>query len=321
MLTATRVATPNRGVPARTRGTFDTIDLSDFMKVAILSIVLAACVGCTMDSLRRETLSQVSTAVDVRLQELTENLAMIADDPTSIPNYSSIYTGTTLVQDTESFSEATAWQAVKPFGFTSQAGTPSVQRQIGCNFTVDPAVDPERLEAIRYACWWVVYGPPSIGFNGYARLARPDQVPGMPGRHFGVFDRLQRLPNGWLGQGRKCEMPGHPVYSAHRGNKWVWIMTEGLRGLSDLDLILQDICRIDINSQTLYSPPFAAAQWTFGATPMQPVQQKNETVAVTVAVDYRGRLAPDQAYLPVRLNSLGQDPTFRSEIAAAGATK
>jgi hypothetical protein len=287
------------------------------IKILIMAMAAIACAGCTMSTLRRETLTQVDSSVDMRFQELIENLALFADDASAIPVSASIYTGGSQIQDTASLGETTVWQRQKGLnGFGSQAATVSASRQIGLNWTVDPVVDPERLEAIRFACWWVVYGPQSVGPYGVALLARPDQVPGMPGRHFGVLDQMYRLPFGWLGKGGSKEAPKNAAYKACHGGASVWVMPEGIGGLADLCLVVQNISRVDINSPTLFSPGLVPPQWTFL------VQSNNgEPVSVTVAVDYRGKLAPDVPFVPYRLDSLGDDPTFRSQIVAAGASK
>ena len=271
-----------------------------------------------MFALRRETLTQVNSAVDLRYREVMDNLALVADDPSGLPFYASIFTGTSLVLDSGSFGETTIWQRFKSAdGFGSQAANIQASRQIGQNWTLDPMVDPERLEAVRYACWWVVYGLDRVDARGISLLARPDQVPCQSGRHFGVLDRMNRLPKDWLGRGGLADVPFGAAYKANHRGTWVWVMPNGIRGLADLSLVIQDIARVNINSQTLFNPGLIPAQWQFSV----PGGSCCGTAQVTVAVDCQGRLAPDTAFYRPRSDSLGNDPTFRSQIVAAGATK
>jgi len=283
-----------------------------------MTMAVVACAGCTMGTLRRETLTQVDSAVDLHYREVMDNLALFADDPNALPVFASIFTGTSQITDTESFGETTVWQRAKGLnGFGSQTAAPVVTRQIGQNWTVDPIVDPERLEAIRFSLWWVIYGPQSVGPEGISLLARPDQVPNLAGRHFGVLDQMNRLPNGWFRRGGSDEVPRNTAYKACHGGISVWVLPEGVRGLADLSLVLQNISRVNINSTTLFNPGLVGpAMWQFNISPKGSASK----VSVTVAVDYQGKLAPDTPYIPTRLDSLGNDPTFRSQVVAAGAT-
>src|SRR5262249_42858842 len=131
---------------------------------------------------------------------------------------------------------------------------PGVSRQSAQNWTVDPVVDPEKLEAIRLCFKWALGGSDCIDSDGLSLLARPDQVPTAPGRHFGVLDQLERLPRNWLCVGRACDVPVHARLKAHAGDTWVWVMPEGVRGLADFLLIVQDVARVNINSSTLFNP-------------------------------------------------------------------
>lgn len=293
------------------------------MTSLVMAMAAVACAGCTMNALRRETLAQVDSSVDLRYRQAMDNLALIADDPTALPVYASIYAGTSTITDTGSIGETTIWQRAKGMnGFGSEALNPSVSRQIGQNWTVDPIVDPERLEVVRWACRWVVYGPQSVSPEGISLLARPDQVPNAAGRHFGVLDQMNRLPNGWLGIGGANKAPRQAVYKACHGGTSVWVLPEGVRGLADLSLVLQNISRVDINSTTLFNPGLVGpATWQFNVEPVAPKDPNRPKVKVSVSVnvDYQGKLAPDAPYIPYRLDSLGTDPTFRTTIVAAAA--
>jgi hypothetical protein len=290
-------------------------------RTLFLIVIVITCSGCTMVALRRATLSQVDSAVDLRYREIVENLALLADDPNALPFYASIYAGTCQIQDTMSLGETTLWQHAKGLnGFGSQTANPQLQRQIGQNWTLDPMVDPERLEAMRFACWWVIFGPQSVGQAGSCLLCRPDQVPCEPGRHFGVFDQLAGLPVGWLQISHNQKPPQCAAYKVKHGKTWVWVPPDGIRGLADFSLVVQSISRVNINSPTLFNPGLSPAQWTFPASVDVPTCSPH-TASVTVAVNCNGQLVPDAPYYRYRFDSLGSDPTFRSQIIAAGSSK
>jgi hypothetical protein len=265
-----------------------------------------------MNSLERHTLVQTSTITDLRFTEVMEDFARIANDESALPIYASIYAGTVILTDTASLGATTDWQhAVGMNGFASQNANPALNRQSAQNWTIDPIVDPEKLEAMRCAFNWVIRGRERVTSDCLALLARPDQVPQAPGRHFGVLDRLHGLPPGWLCTGRIGDVPVHAAYKSHHGNTWVWVMPEGIQGLADFSLIVQDIARVNINATTLFNPNPIPSQLSLNVTGGQ----------VIVAVNGDGKLAPDAQYFRVRVDSQGSDAFFRSTVTAVGSTK
>lgn len=228
------------------------------MRLSLVTIaLLCCCTGCTMTSLSRHTFNQTQTSVDLRLQEMMEDFAIIANEKSALPVYASIYAGTVITTDTAQVAAQTVLQNVVGAGqngFGSQNLNPQLSRQTTQNWTVDAVIDPEKLEAMRCAFQWVLYGRASIGDDCINLLARPDQVPRAPGRHFGVLDDLERLPIGWLCRGRMKDVPIHAKYKAHRGDMWVWVTDDGVKGLADFGLIIQNIARVNINSTTLFNP-------------------------------------------------------------------
>jgi hypothetical protein len=208
-----------------------------------------------MTALERSSLSQTESITAMRYREVLEDFARTAQEPCALPAYASFYAGGVAVTDSASLGATTIWQhVVKMNGFGSQNANPGLSRQVGQNWTVDPVVDPEKLEAMRWCFRYVVYGRQSLGGDGVSLLARPDQVPAASGRHFGVLDQLERLPPNWLSVGSLSDVPLNACYKAHVGNAWAWVAPDGVKGLADFTLILQDIARISINSWTLFNP-------------------------------------------------------------------
>jgi hypothetical protein len=223
----------------------------------LLLPLLGACLcsGCTMAALERSSLSQTESVAVLRSREVLEDFARTQQDPCALPAYASYYVGGVAVTDSASLGATTVWQhVVGANGFGSQNVNPALSRQLVQNWTVDPVIDPEKLEAMRWCFRYVLSGRESLGDDGVSLLARPDQVPGAPGRHFGVLDQLERLPPNWLFVGSLHDVPLNACYKAHVGNAWVWVTPDGVKGLADFTLILQDIARVNINSWTLFNP-------------------------------------------------------------------
>jgi hypothetical protein len=297
------------------------------MKPWILALAACACEGCTMMSLERHTLAQTESAIDLRYREIMDNLAMVACDPASLPAYSSIFAGTIQITDQQQLVSTTAWQHVisKPIqdGFSSEAMNPVVSRTVFQNWTLDPIVVPEKLEAMRACCQWAIGGPEHVYPDSMSLLISPDKAPAGSARHFDVADKLERLPPGWLHVGCLKDVPGCALYKAHCGGTWVWVMPEGIKGLADFSLIIQNIARVYSNSPTLFNLPPAYLPTRFQTADSPIIENKNDPksrqvrMTAMVYVDQGGHLIPDVPYCPVRIDNVSVDSHVKSQINAA----
>jgi hypothetical protein len=220
----------------------------------LLLASLLASTGCTSLALEKQTLSHAASPTDIRCQEIMDNLAMVAQDPYRLPAFSSIFAGTAQITDTASLVSMTT---ISP-AHAAQTINPSFTRAVNGNWTLDPINTPEKLEAMRCCCRWVVYGREFACKDCDSILLRPEEACSVldpktyRGRHFGVHDRMCKLPQCWLSMGRRHEVPSCALYKAHCGDMWVWVTPPNLKGLADFSLILQDIARVDINSPTIF---------------------------------------------------------------------
>jgi len=137
------------------------------------------------------------------------------------------------------------------------------------------------------------------------------------GYYFGVADDLAKIPPGWLQVGRPHDVPKGACYSAQCHGTAVWVMPEGIAGLSAFALVVQQIARCGINDQ--YYPKPGTAAVTKTKLEGAPLAAKIE---VTVYVDEHGNVTPGlgQYAYPVKLrqDNAGADQHLRSQIAAAG---
>jgi hypothetical protein len=292
------------------------------MKYGMLLLTsVLACTGCTTLALKRHTLSQQASPTDIRYQEVLDNLAMVAHDPAALPAYSSIFAGTAQITDTAQLVSATTFGP----GAAAQVVNPQYSRAVLGNWTLDPINAPEKLEAIRCACRWVIYGREFACHDCVGLLDSPEQAP-YPGRHFGLADRMARLPEGWLHIGRLVEVPVNACYKAHSGDTWVWVMPADMEALADFNLVLQDIARVDINSPSLQFIRPIPSDFVFPTsgglekTPCHsgPYVNMKPFVIAEVSVDPCGNLMPDTPYYRWRVENVGSDANLRSQINAAG---
>jgi hypothetical protein len=223
------------------------------MKSCILMIVLtlgAALLGtgCTTMSLELYTLNQIRSVTDFRSRATLNCLAAVAADPGSLPSFFLVTAGTTRIVDTGAMTSTTLWERLVQ-GFASESAGATVSRAPSENWTLIPAADSQQLEALRCACQWVLYGPEQACNSCPGLLASPEKNPSKD-PHFGVEDRLKRLPAGWLHVGRKADVPLCACCTGHSGDTWVWVTPEGLEGLADFSLVLLDIATLDVNAGT-----------------------------------------------------------------------
>lgn len=295
------------------------------MRMVALFLVMSTT-GCTSLSLQRESLQTTDTAMDIRYREVVENLALIANNPATLPTYASIFSGTIQITDSAGLGSATTWQSAgaatsKLNGFQTMALSPALSRNTSSNWSLDPIIAPEKLEAMRSACQWVLYGPEFIPEHCLHLLTSPEQDRTF-GRHFGVVERLNRMPAGWLHVGCHADVPRHALYKSHAGKTWVWVMPEGLEGLSEFTLILQDIAWVSINSLSLYdtpTPPFVLTR-TSGPKDANEKDQRVVSVRATVKTEKdKTDLAEAEPYRQLRFDNRGTASALRSQIAAAGS--
>ena len=268
------------------------------MRHSLLIVVFAfGGTGCTMMSLERHTVAQSNSAVDLRYHEVLENLAMVARDPSSLPSYSSIFSGTIFVQDQGQLTSTNVLPYKGAVAPGAVGGNISLNRQISQNFTLDPVATPEKLEAIRAACQWAVYGAEGVNPDSMSLLIRAEDAPPGPGRHFGVSQKLAALPCGWLGKGCLADVPACARYKAHAGSVWVWVKPDGMKGLTDFTLIIQEIARVSINSPSLFRPMSVYPPIIFETTETADTRRGNLRFTATVTVDQGGHLVTGQPVL------------------------
>jgi hypothetical protein len=281
------------------------------MRWWLLGLAVYASAGCTMTSLERHTVAQTDASMDVRYREAMDNLALVADNWSALPSYATIYSGSATTQDQGQM----ILNSTMPYNSVGSAVVnPSFQRQITQLWTLDPLLDPERMEAIRAACQWVIGGPDRVFRDSMRLLIRPDQAPAGPERHFGVADDLARLPANWLKVGRHRDIPSCAVYKAHRGDTWVWITPEDMGSLSQFTIILQKIARIPINGGAVLNLPPTFAPIVFKTADSQSTDRFQTTVQLVV--NENGHLVTDFPYFKVRVDDTRTDSQLISILSA-----
>lgn len=288
------------------------------MKPFLIAALVLVQTGCTTTSLTRHSTRQVDSVADLRYQIILDNLALVADDPTNLPSFVGLGSGTVFVQDQGAAVTTIAWPySAGLYSAGSVTVNPTVIRQVSQNWSLDPILIPEKLEAVRAACQWAVGGSDHLTPESMGLLIRPQDAPIGPERHFGVADQLALLPAGWLGRGTRTDVPGCARYKSHCGQTWVWVTPENEKYLTAFAIAVQNILKVNVNSPTLVhaAPIYSPVVFKTNDT-SNPEGRMRFTVQMVV--NPSGHLVSDQPYFPWRLDNAFSDPALRSAIGAAG---
>jgi hypothetical protein len=317
-----------------------------------LLLIAAASPGCTSLALKRATLSHASSSTDLRYKEVIENLAMSVAYPDILPAYSSIYAGTTDINDIGRATSVSLWARTAVQHpllyhtfFSTQTADFMGSRSIKSNWTLDPTVVPEKLRAMRAAYRWVTLGPENVGpdvtllmayrpakyqqattesplpFSAPPYALKLKEMALENGYYFDVAERLDALPRGWLHCERRWQdVPRNACYWACCGDKFVWVGPDDMAAFSQFVLILQFIARVEFGSAYQPKPHTRKIKQNFDFIE----GGKKYFASATFYLDENGMLTPGdgQPAIPVkrRNDNVGQNSDLRSVINAAAKT-
>jgi hypothetical protein len=246
--------------------------------VLALAIAAISAGGCTTTSLSHYTINQIETASDVRTRETLNCLAAVAANADTLPSFALLSDGAVHVQDQDTFSPTTTWSRLIN-SFATQSLEFTASRSPYGQWTVAPVVDQAPLEAMRCSCQWVLYGPEVACRNcpGLLDSAENDHT---QSPHFGVADRLRRLPPAWLHVGKLKDIPACALYTGHCGDTWTWVTADGTEGLNDFMLVLLSIATLHTAS---YSSPLLVNLTKEVVTPLpDPTDSSKHVATVTI---------------------------------------
>ena len=210
---------------------------------AVLPFVLA---GCTHLQLERSTNNQIRTLTDLQYTQVLSNVAMFQRNPDALPFFALTASGIAQITDMGSSTD-TAILNVLPGGVWGGNFGGMVSRAVQENWTVTPVTDPDKLKTMRCAyqklmgCHW----------NDCDNCAKKLQD------HFCAKECKEKdpkespaaceacnncaVPVGWYCSGRKCDVPKTACYVGHYCDVYVWVMPEGVDGLTRFTLAILDI--------------------------------------------------------------------------------
>jgi hypothetical protein len=188
--------------------------------------------GCTHVQLRRSTLDQASTITSLQYQQVLSNMAAFHCHPEVLPHLAVVGTGGALVSDEGATNVELEWD---PSRLVKSLLGLEGRRKIQEQWTLAPVINPDKLRAIRCAYQLVV--------QGHATDPECDKLlTAFLGAGYGEW-----LTQGWYCVGARKDVPSNAIYVAHSEDCYVWVMPEGIEGLSRLTLVMLNIATIDPN--------------------------------------------------------------------------
>jgi len=208
-------------------------------------LVLAAplLAGCqTHLVLRDDAVKLSNTLADLNQQQVLNNVAMFVHNPSALPSLVAVTAGTASINEQHAFSGNATYAPTLTFG--QQGGgalpiltllfNPTAQRQVTENWSMVPIIDTDHLQRIRCAFQLLVQDAPTTDCDHcQARLedyflgdaAHPECV----------------IPHGWYHTGCKSEVPKDACFVACYRDTYVWVMPDGLEGLTRFTMTVMDL--------------------------------------------------------------------------------
>jgi hypothetical protein len=176
-------------------------------------VVLAQLCGCMSQQLQLTARRTVNTLPDLQYQQIVDNLAKIASNPGFLPYLAVAGQGS--VQVTDNGNSTLGLNLVsKAFGpGTLSLGT---SRDVTGTWSLGTITSPEKIRNMQTV---------------YLRALR-ESAAGNP-----AF--------GWLKIGHKADVPREACFAGRFNDVSVWVMPDGVAGLSELSLSILDIATSD----------------------------------------------------------------------------
>jgi hypothetical protein len=172
-------------------------------------VLLAQLAGCMSQQLRFTARRTVNALPDLQYQQVVDNLAKIASNPGFLPYLAVAGQGSVQVTDNGN-STLGLNMASKAFG--PGALSLGASRNVTGTWSMGTITSPEKIRSMQSA---------------YLRALR-GSAEGDP-----AF--------GWLKIGHKSDVPSQASFVGRFDDAFVWVMPEGVVGLSELSLAIMDI--------------------------------------------------------------------------------
>jgi hypothetical protein len=219
-----------------------TIRVANRARRGLLMVPVLVCgliCGCMSQQLRFTALRTVNALPELQYQQIVDNLAKIASNPGFLPFLAVAGQGS--VQVTDNGNSALALNLTTKFSGPGTVGI-GASRNVTGTWSMGTITSPEKIRSMQAV---------------YLRALR------------GVREGDPTF--GWLKVGCKDEVPKQASYVGHYENTRVWVLPDGVDGLSELTLAIMDIATSEDTGVT----PDPGAGPLRGVTPTPGTPRRN----------------------------------------------
>ena len=174
-----------------------------------LLLTVSLSTGCMSQQLEMTTRRTLNTLPDLQYQQVIDNLATIAANPGRLPYLAVVGQGT--IQVTDNGNSALGLN-ITPGARNANIFSFGATRNITGTLNIGTITNPEKIRSMQAV---------------YQRA-----IAASAGRHPAYL---------WLNVGSKRDVPSRASHTGRHGDAAVWVMPEGLAGLSELTLEILDI--------------------------------------------------------------------------------
>ena len=209
------------------------------MILTVIPVLVLAC-GCTSNQLRRSTNQSQQTMSDLRYKHLLDNLAMMVRNPATVPNPVAINGGVVQISDNGTGIGNFTWNPFGIRGVTQYFFGLTGSRTISEQWSLTPLHNPEKLRLMRYA-YQLLLDCDLVHYDDGEQKLRA---------FLGDEEFATAIPKGWFCVGTKHEVPRNARYCGSYHDVYVWVMDDGLDGLSRFYLTILRIALLETSQRT-----------------------------------------------------------------------
>jgi hypothetical protein len=177
--------------------------------VFVLLSLIPSASGCVSQPLRLATRRNANTLPDLQYQQVIDNLAAIASNPSYLPYLAVAGAGTVQVTENRNSSLGLTFT---PKHYSTEILNLGASQAVTGTWSLGTITNPEKLRGMRALYQQAVKGS---------------------AQHDPAWD--------WLKIGRRTDVPRDACYVGRHGDVFAWITPDGIGGLSELTLEIMDV--------------------------------------------------------------------------------
>jgi hypothetical protein len=220
-----------------------------FALQVIAGFVLLAGGGCSVHHmLQQKTVSANLTLAEIYHYQVLNNIARFEANPAAMPSFAVVSAGTVNVENsaegsivpTYSPTLTNALQGGGALPILSLGFAATNRRSITENWSTTPITDSDNIRRLRCAFQLLV------GRETSECDRCEDRLKGFFVGSTESYDCM--LPRGWYGVGCKRDVPRDACYAAHHCDTYVWVLPDGIDGLTRFTITVLDIATGEIHA-------------------------------------------------------------------------